>query len=140
MALSQDTYNYARGSDLPSAENNPIRIDYGNTYIYIKGKTVWNTLTMQFYSLATPNVNQKIWDYLNKHQNITEGKDDFKENYMGDVRITLLSPNEQRVGTWGLVNAFIQSVNMGTVSWSGEEVIQPEITFVYDYAVWRSQA
>ena len=137
MALDQTTSNYARGSDLPAAENNPIVIEYGNTYMWVKGKTRWNNITMQFYSLSQPNTNAKLWDYLNKHQDISGGTDKFKADYMGDVGIKLLNPDETPVGTWKLIDAFISNVNWGNVDWSSEDVIQPEITFVYDYAEWH---
>lgn len=136
MELGQNTVNYARGTDLPSADNNPIMIEYGNTYMYIKGKTRWNNISMQFYSLSAPNTNQKLWDYLKKHQDISSGVDAFKDAYMGQVTIKLLNPDETPVGTWKLINAFIASVNWGNVDWASQDVIQPEITFVYDYAEW----
>ena len=137
MALGDNTENYARGSDLPAAENNPIKIEYGNTYMWIKGKTVWNNINMQFYSLGGGiNTNKKLWDYLNKHQSITDGKDEFKDTYMGQVTIKLLEPTGTPVGQWKLINAFIASVNWGNVDWGAEEVIQPEVQFVYDYAEW----
>ena len=136
MELGQNTVNYARGTDLPAAENNPVKIEYGNTYMWIKGKTLWNNITMQFYSLSQPNTNLKLWDYLNKHQNISTGVDDFKDKYMGQVTIKLLNPDETPVGQWKLVNAFISAINWGNVDWASEDVIQPEVTFVYDYAEW----
>jgi hypothetical protein len=132
----KSTDNYAKGTDLPSADNNPIAIEYGNTYMWVKGKTRWNNITMQFYSLSTPNTNQQMWDYINKHQSISDGKDEFKDTYMGDVGIALLTPTEDVVGYWILVNAFIANINWGNVDWGSEDVVQPEITFVYDYAEW----
>lgn len=136
MDLAMNTQNYARGSDLPAADNNPISIEYGNTYIWVKGKTRWNDITMQFYSLSEPNTNKKMWDYLNVHQNVVDGLDKFKDEYMADIFIKLLNPDETAVGTWKLINAIVSNISWGTVNWGGEEVIQPEITFKYDYAEW----
>lgn len=139
-SLESGTFvTYAKGTDLPSAENNPVLIEYGNTYMHVKGKTRWNNITMTFYSLSRPNTNQTMWDYLNKHQAVTTGVDAFKDQYMGDMQIQLLNPDETVVGTWKLVNAFIASISFGNVDWSAEDVVQPEITFVYDYAEWTSQ-
>ena len=136
LELNQNTQNYARGSDLPSADNNPIMIEYGNTYMWVKGKTRWNNITMQFYSLSEPNVNSKLWEYLNVHQQITGGEEQFKKDYVGELTIKLLNPDETPVGRWVLVNTFIASINFGNVNWGSEDVIQPEITFVYDFARW----
>ena len=135
--LEQGTFvTYAKGTDLPSADNNPVLIEYGNTYMYVKGKTRWNNISMTFYSLSKPDTNKMMWDYLNKHQVIPDGKDSFKDQYMGDMQIQLLNPDETVVGTWKLLNAFIASINYGNVDWAAEDVVQPEITFVYDYAEW----
>ena len=139
LELAQDAQNYAKGSDLPSVDNNPISVEYGNTYMWVKGKTRWNNITMQFYSLSEPDTNKKLWDYLNVHQTVTDGKDQFKKDYIGDLSIKLLNPTETEVGKWKLINAFVANVNWGSVDWGGEEVIQPEITFVYDYAEWTSK-
>lgn len=127
---------YARGSDLPSADNNPVVIEYGNTYMHVKGKTRWNNVSMTFYSLSKPDTNDIMWKYLNKHQAVTDGTDTFKDEYMGDIQIQLLNPNETVVGTWKLINAFIANINFGSLDWSADDVVQPEITFVYDYAEW----
>lgn len=128
---------YAKGTTLPSMTNNPVVVDHGNTYIYVKGKTRWNAITMTFYAMSTPDTNTKIWDYLQSHQKTEAGTDDFKDVYMKDVQIQLLNPDESIVKTWKLKQAFISEINFGTVDWSSEEVVQPEITFIYDYATWE---
>ena len=104
----------ARGTDLPSAENNPVVIEYGNTYMHVKGKTRWNNITMTFYATSIPDSNKKMWDYFNKHQKVTEGTDDFKDKYMGDMQIQLLNPTETVIGTWKLINTFIATIFRGS--------------------------
>lgn len=138
MELGQNTQNYAKSSDLPSLTNNPVTIDYGNTYMWVKGKTRWNDITMQFYSLSEPDTNKKLWDYLNKHHIVDDGRDLFKDEYMGQITLKLLHPNEKSVGKWKLINAIVSDMSWGNVDWSSDEVIQPEVTFKYDYATWES--
>lgn len=127
---------YAKGLTLPSMTNNPIKVDYGNTYMHLKGKTFWNPITMTFYALSKPTTTNKLWDYINKHQTIKDGKDAFKSDYIGDIQLALLNPDETQVGTWKLINAFISEISFGDMDWSNEEIVTPEITFVYDYPEW----
>ena len=134
LELAQNNQNYARSTTLPAANNNPILIEYGNTYTYIKGKTKWNEINMTFYSLSTPDTNKIMWDWLKKHQDVIEGKDLFKDDYVADLTIKLLKPDETVAATWKLINAFASAINWGSVDWASNDVIQPEVTFVYDYA------
>jgi phage tail-like protein len=125
---------FAKSVDLPSAENNPVTVEYGNTYMKLKGKTRWNDITMTCY--AYENITQEqLWNWLNNmHQEVFAGKDRWAEEYKKDIQIQLLSPREQVVGTWTLIGAFISTVNYGNMDWGSEEVVQPEVTIAYDWA------
>lgn len=136
MDLGQNATNYAFGSDLPSVVNNSQVLEYGNVYTYYKGKTKWNPLSMQLYSLAQPNTNQKLWDYLNQHQDVASGAEKFKDDYVADVTIKLLNPDETPIGQWKLINAFADEISWGTVTWQGQDVVSIDVTFVFDHAEW----
>ncbi len=131
-----DFVTYAKATALPSLTQTPIKIDYGNTYMYVKGKTVWNEIAMTFYGLSDPDTNTKFWKYLQKHQKTESGIDQFKMDYMNDIQLMLLNPDETEVGTWRLINAFVSTMNFGQVDWSSEDILQHEISFIYDYATW----
>lgn len=129
---------YGKAITLPAAENNPLTIDYGNTYIKVKGKTRWNDVTMTCYAFEDMTHNE-LFDWLNGlHQKIDEGKDWYGDDYKKDITIQLLSPGADRVvGTWKLIGAFINTVNFGNMDFSSEEIIQPEVTISYDYAMYE---
>lgn len=132
---SEDAFvTFAKAVTLPSMDNNPILLEYGNTYAYVKGKTRWNEVTMTLYAMSKPHTHVKLWNYLQKHQDTKEGTDQFKVTYMGDVQIQILLPNEVLFHTWTLINAHISSINFGSMDWSSDDVVQPEISLVYDYA------
>lgn len=128
----------AKAVTLPSIENNPMSIDYGNVYTYIKGKTRWSEVVMTLYLLGQPNTSNNLWEYLQTHQKIENGVDYFKKDYMKDVQIQLLTPDNNVKGTWKLINAFISSINLGNLDWSSDEIVQPEISFIYDYAIYTT--
>ena len=95
----------------------------------VKGKTRWNDVTMTCYAFESMTL-EKLWEWLNTyHQDITNGKDFYADQYKKDIQSQLISPNEERVvGTWKLVGAFINLVNYGQLDFASEEIIQPEIT------------
>jgi hypothetical protein len=129
---------YGKSVDLPSAENNPITVEYGNTYMKVKGKTRWNDINITCYSYE--DITQiELWEYLDKlHHGVKEGKDGFAKDYKRDIQIQLLAPDEEKVvGTWRLVGAFVASINYGKLDWGAEEVVQPELTLAYDYAIYE---
>ena len=128
---------YGHSSTLPSVENNPQTIEYGNTYIKVKGKTRWNDITITCYAFENITMNE-MWNYLNTaHQIIGDGKDKYADQYKGDIQLQLLSPQEEVVTTFKLVGAFIASTNFGQMGWPNEEIVQPELTIAYDYAMFE---
>lgn len=134
MGLQQDAQNYAFASELPSMTNSSQTLEYGNVYTYYKGKTKWNPLSMQLYSLAQPNTNELLWKYLNKMQNVASGAEKFKDEYAKSIMIKLLDPAEEVIGTWTLINAFADEISWGSLTWQGQEVVTIDVTFVFDHA------
>lgn len=127
---------YAKAVTLPSMDNNPILLEYGNTYAYVKGKTRWNEVSMTLYAMTAPHTHDKLWKYLQKHQKTQDGIDAFKDAYMGDVQIQILNSDDTLFKTWKLTNAHISSINFGSMDWSSDDVVQPELSLVYDYATY----
>ena len=132
------TDNYARGTSLPKVSNNSVKLDYGNTYAWYKGKTTWEDITMRFYGLEQPDTNSIMWNYLNMHQGIEDGSDNYKDTYAFDMIVQLMSPDENPIGKFKLVNAYIENLDFGEVDWANEDILSPEITFKYDYCLWES--
>lgn len=130
---------YGKATSLPVVENNPLSVEYGNTYMKVKGKTRWNDITITCYEYERMTMDE-LWDYLTKlHQDVELGKDFYADEYKKDITIQLLSPKEQTVGTWRLIGAFIASLNPGQLDFSSEEVVQPELVIAYDYARYEKQ-
>lgn len=128
---------YGMSTALPSVENNPQTIEYGNTYIKVKGKTRWNDITMTFYAFEDMTMDE-LWKYLNEaHQVINDGADWYADTYKGDIQLQLLNPKGDVISVWKLIGAFIASTNFGQMGWANEEIVQPEITIAYDYATFE---
>lgn len=137
----QNVQFYGKSATLPSAENNPLTLEYGNTYMKVKSKTRWNDCVISCYAYENMTMNE-LWNYLDQlHQNVNLGQDKYADEYKKDVYIHLLRPNgESTVGAWKLTGAFISAINYGQVDYTTEEIVQPEITLAYDYARYIIQS
>lgn len=132
----QDIGIYAKAIELPTIDNGTLIMDYGNTQMKVKGKTKWNDIQLTCYALEKKTMRQ-FWKYLNElHQKVEDGTDYFADDYKKDIQIQLLKPNDQVQSTWKLVGAFINTMNFGSLDYSTEEIVQPQITISYDYALF----
>lgn len=130
---------YGKAIQLPTVDNSPITVEYGNTSMKIKGKTKWNDIQITCYAYEGLTMEQ-LWMYLNDlHQDVVQGTDKYGDTYKKDIQIQLLGPTDNVVGTWKLVGAFMSLINYGDMDWSTEEVVQPQITISYDYALFEGR-
>lgn len=135
----KDINIYGKAAQLPTVDNSPITVEYGNTQMKIKGKTKWNDIQITCYAYEGLTMEQ-LWLYLNDlHQDVKEGTDEYGSTYKKDIQIQLLGPTDNVVGTWKLVGAFMSLINYGELDWSTEEVVQPQITISYDYALYEGR-
>lgn len=140
FSVLSDIPFYGKAINLPSAENNPLTIEYGNTYIKVKGKTRWNDIQLSCYAFEGMTYPQ-LWSYLRDlHQKVDDGKDYYADQYKNDIQIHLLNPLDTPVGLWTLIGGFIASINYGDLDRSAEEVVQPQITIAYDYALYEDKS
>lgn len=134
----QDIGIYAKAVQLPTVDNSPITVEYGNTQMKVKGKTKWNDITLTCYAFEKKTIDQ-LWGYLNDlHQDIAQGTDEYPDLYKKDIQLQLLSPSDIPVGTWKLIGAFMSSINFGEFDYAAEEVVQPQLVISYDYALFES--
>ena len=131
---------YGKASTLPEVSNNPLSVEYGNTYMMVKGKTRWSEVTITCYAYENMT-HTELWNYLNRmHQDVGLGTDMYPDDYKKDIYIYLLNPQDRPVCAWRLIGAFMSGLRNGTADWASEEIIQPEITIAYDYAQYIEQA
>ena len=125
---------YARSAQQPSFDNNPIKVDYGNGYFKVKGKTNWEDINLkcyQFEGITIPD----FWKYVQQHQVVNRALDQYNAIYKHDMRVVILNPMGLPMGTWKLVGAFYSAVKFGDMNWgSDSDVAEIDLTVTYDYA------
>lgn len=127
---------YARSAQQPKFDNNPIKVDYGNSSFNIKGKTNWEPINIRCYQFEGITSLQ-FWKYLQEHQIVRFATDQYQRTYKHDLRLTTLSPEGLPIGTWKLVGAFYSSVGFGEMDWGTDDAVEVDLTIVYDYAEYN---
>jgi hypothetical protein len=128
----------------------------GNTYYY-PGAVTWDPVTAQLVNAVKPDGNRLLLDalyvagYINPDEQaaIFNGQDpnrDFPGTpnkadalaALGDVIIRELDGSGVVVGTWQLMNPFITNVKFGNLDYASEDLLNIDITFRYDFALYGS--
>jgi hypothetical protein len=134
----------------------------GNTYYY-PGAVTWETVTAQLVNAVDPDGNAVLMEALyrggymdpNSQSNLfltgdlagpgainragpgTPNKADALEA-LGDVIIRELNGEGHQIGTWTLMNPFITNVKFGDLDYGTEDLLNIDITFRYDFAMYVS--
>ena len=125
----------------------------GNTYYY-PGAVTWNTVQATLVNAVDPDGNRLLFDalYRSGHTDPNMQSDIFngnatdvlpgtlnKEdslNAFGDILIKELGPKGGFIGTWKLMNPFLTNVTFGDLDYASEELLNLELTFRYDFALY----
>ncbi len=124
-----------KASAKPSMTNGEIALDHVNVQRYVKGKSVWNTITVSLYDAIVPSGAQAVMDWVRLHHESATGRDGYKSMYQKRIVLMQLSPLGEVLEKWTLNNAFITETNFGQLDWSSEEVVTIEMTLRYDWAL-----
>jgi len=124
-----------KASAKPSMTNGEIALDHINVQRYVKGKSVWNTISVTMYDAIVPSGAQSVMEWVRLHHESATGRDGYSSFYKKNITLQQLSPLGEVVEEWVLNGAFITESNFGTLDWSTEEVVSIEMTLRYDYAL-----
>jgi len=115
---------------------NKITIHYINVLRNIKGKTIWNDLTMTLYDPITPSGAQAVMEWVRLgHESVT-GRDGYSDFYKKDLTLNVLGPVGDIVSEWVLKGAIITTAEFGEYNYDNTEAVQNlTIGLAIDYAV-----
>ena len=131
----------------------------GNTYYY-PGAVTWNTVQATLVNAVNPDGNKLLFAALyqsghldpnqqaaifNSTLGLPEGtiapgtlnKADSLSAF-GDIQIKELGPKGKAIGVWELKNPFLTNVTFGDLDYASEELLNLELTFRYDFALYNS--
>jgi len=123
-----------KASAKPSVANGEITLDHINVQRYVKGKTVWNTISVTLYDAIVPSGAQAVMEWVRLHHESATGRDGYSSYYKKEVRLKQLSPLGEVIEEWTLNGTYIVDANFGSLDWSTEDVVNIELTLRYDWA------
>jgi len=113
-----------------------VILNHINVLRKVKGKTVWNDVTLTLHDPITPSGAQTIMEWVRlSHESVT-GRDGYSDFYKKDLVINVLGPVGDVVAEWVLKGAFIKNAEFGEYNWDTEnQAINITMTLAIDYAV-----
>ncbi len=113
-----------------------VTLNHINVERKVKGKSVWQDVTMTLFDPITPSGAQAVMEWVRLHHESVTGRDGYSDFYKKELKINVLGPVGDIVSEWILKGAFITSTNFGEYSWdSPDTAINLQITVAIDYAV-----
>jgi len=125
-----------KGVSAVSLTQGEVTLNHINILRKVKGKSVWNDVTMTLFDPITPSGAQAVMEWVRLgHESVT-GRDGYSDFYKKDLTINVLGPVGDIVSEWVLKGAFIKESTFGDYNWDTEnEAKQIELTLAIDYAV-----
>ena len=113
-----------------------VILNHINVLRKVKGKTVWNDVTLTLHDPITPSGAQTIMEWVRlSHESVT-GRDGYSDFYKKDLVINALGPVGDVVAEWVLKGAFIKTAEFGEYNWDTENhAINITMTLAIDYAI-----
>ncbi len=125
-----------KGISAISLTQGEVVLNHINILRKVKGKSVWNDVTMTLFDPITPSGAQAVMEWVRLgHESVT-GRDGYSDFYKKDLTVNVLGPVGDIVSEWILKGAFIKEATFGDYNWDMEnEAKQIELTLGLDYAV-----
>ena len=113
-----------------------VTLNHINVERKVKGKSVWQNITMTLFDPITPSGAQATMEWVRLHHESVTGRDGYSDFYKKDLTLNVLGPVGDIVSEWILKGAFIKESTFGDYNWDTEnEAKQIELTLAIDYAV-----
>jgi hypothetical protein len=109
-----------KGVSAVSLSQTAVALNHINVQRYVKGKTIWNTITFTMYESITPSGAQAVMEWVRLgHESVT-GRDGYSDFYKKDITFNVLGPVGDIVSEWIIKGAVITSANFGDYNWDDD--------------------
>jgi hypothetical protein len=113
-----------------------VPLNHINILRKVKGKSVWNDVTLTLFDPITPSGAQSVIEWVRLHHESVTGRDGYSDFYKKDLTINVLGPVGDIVSEWVLKGAFIKEANFGEYNWDTvDTAVNLTMTLAIDYAV-----
>jgi hypothetical protein len=112
-----------KGVSAVSLSQTAVALNHINVQRYVKGKTIWNTISFTLYDAITPSGAQAVMEWVRLgHESVT-GRDGYSDFYKKDITFNVLGPVGDIVSEWIVKGAVITSANFGDYSWDDDGTV-----------------
>ena len=112
-----------------------VALNHINIQRYVKGKTVWGTVSFTLYEPITPSGAQSVMEWVRLgHESVT-GRDGYSDFYKKNITLNALGPVGDIVGEWIIQGAYIKTATFGEYDWANDAAINLSVTIAMDYCV-----
>tara|TARA_B110000977_G_C11064259_1_gene487168 strand:+ start:1412 stop:1900 length:489 start_codon:yes stop_codon:yes gene_type:complete len=113
-----------------------VTLNHINVERKVKGKSVWQNITMTLFDPITPSGAQATMEWVRLHHESVTGRDGYSDFYKKDLTLNVLGPVGDIVSEWILKGAFIVNTNFGEYNWDTvDTAINLSLEVSIDYAV-----
>ena len=124
-----------KGLSAISVTQGEVILNHINILRKVKGKTVWNDVTMTLFDPITPSGAQAVMEWIRLHHESVTGRDGYSDFYKKDITFNSLGPVGDKVEEWTLKGAFIETAKFSDMDSTGEDLATVDLTLAYDYAI-----
>ena len=125
-----------KGLSAISLTQGEVILNHINVLRKVKGKTVWNDVTMTLFDPITPSGAQAVMEWVRLHHESVTGRDGYSDFYKKDLTVNVLGPVGDIVSEWIIKGAMITDASFGDYNWDTVDTAQ-ELTMTVqpDYCV-----
>ena len=111
------------------------KIEFINSYRMIGGKLSFGDLSVKLHDPIAPSGAQQVMEWIRTHYESVSGRAGYADFYKRDIQLKLLDPIGTVVELWDIKGAFITNAGFGSLDYTGEEIMQIDLTLKFDNCV-----
>ena len=119
-----------------SVTQGTVELNHINVSRYVKGKTVWDPISLTLFDPITPSGAQATMEWVRLHHESVTGRDGYSDFYKKDLTFNVLGPVGDIVSEWIIKGALITTATFGDYNWDTVDTAQNiSITVQPDYCI-----
>jgi len=125
-----------KGMSAINLSQTAVALNHINVQRYVKGKTIWNTITFTMYEAITPAGSQTVMEWVRLHHESVTGRDGYSDFYKKDLTFNGLGPVGDVVNEWVIKGALITEASFGDYNWDDDGTpVNLTMTVQPDYCI-----
>ena len=125
-----------KGMSAVTLQQGVVPLNHINVERKVKGKSVWQNITMTLFDPITPSGAQAVMEWVRLHHESVTGRDGYSDFYKKDLTLNVLGPVGDIVSEWVIKGALITEATFGDYNWDTEnEAKEIALTVQPDYCV-----